>query len=204
MLKKILIPFAILAVYAAPLNGQSIHVGISYQSFRPFIHFQLEFDSNMYHSAYRTAYLKGYMDGVNSNYYYDHRFQEMVENMQIYKAGYRDGMRDRALLIQLRGRAWMRRHRFTRADYYSPYTSVRVWLEGLTIAFLKAPARRLPPGWRHRIPPQVRRYRNRRWHSPRWNRRRYRREDYDDYEDRYEEHYEYEEEFEEYEEEFDD
>lgn len=199
MFKKILIPFVMIAIYAMPLNGQPVHVSVSFQSLRPYIHFQLNFGRNMSHTPYRTAYLKGYMAGVSSRYGYGYRFEEMIENMQIYKAGYRDGMRDRALLIRLRSRGWLRRHCFNYEDYYTPYVSVRIWLENVSIAFSNAPVRRLPPGWSRRAYPHGRRYRPRIRHPRRWNRRWPRYEDYEDYyEDRFEEYYE------EYEEEFDD
>lgn len=147
------------------------------------------------------------MDGVNKHYYYDHRFEEMVENRRIYKAGYSDGMRDRALLVRLRGRRWLRNHCFTYEDYYDPYASVRIWLENMTLAFAKAPARRLPPGWRHKIHPRAKKYRK--WMRKRQRRyskrmrkrhrrnRRWHRREYDDdyYEERSEEYEEREEEF---------
>lgn len=203
MLKKILYPFLILILNAVPLNGQAVHVNISYQSFRPFVHFQLNFGNDRYHNRYRSTYLKGYMDGVNKQYYYSHRFEEMVENRRIYKKGYRDGMKDRAMLAQLRGRRWLRHHRFKNEDYYEPYASVRIWLKNMTLAFVKAPERRLPPGWRRKIDPRARRYRSRFWHRHHRNRRRHRRKYDDDYEERYEEYYEeLEERYEEYNEEY--
>lgn len=197
MLRKILFPFAILVLYALPLNAQAVQVSLSYQSIRPFVHFQLDFGRRVRHSPYRSAYLKGYMDGVNRQYYYDHRFHEMVENVRIYKSGYRDGIRDRGLVVRLRGRRWLQNNCFDYEDYYSPNASVRIWLKGMTLAFLTAPARRLPPGWRHKISHRAKKYRhqmrkryrrNNKWSKKRHHRnKRWRgRQDFDDYGDRYE------------------
>lgn len=159
MLKKLQILLPLLIVFSIPLQAQHINFELTYQSFRPFVHFQLDFDNRSYHHDYESAYFKGYMDGVNDSYYYRHRFDDLVRDVQIYETGYRDGFRDRELLIRLRGRNWYHRHRFAYNDYYSPSYSVRIWLDGLSIAFLQAPAHRLPYRWKHRAHPHVKKYR---------------------------------------------
>jgi len=159
MLKKLLISAILFMAYAMPLQAQHFSFELSYQSFRPFIHFHLDYESQSYHHDYESAYLKGYMDGVIDEYYYHHRFNELVYDSRIYEAGYRDGLRDRELLIRLRGHGWYHRHRFTYNDYYEPAYSVRIWLDGLSLAFLQAPTYRLPKRWKHRAHPHVITYR---------------------------------------------
>lgn len=177
MIKKLQILLPLLIACNVPLAAQYTHVELSYQSFRPFVHFQLNFDSHGYshhHDSYESAYLKGYMDGVNSSYHYRHRYDELVWDINAYEAGYRDGFRDHQLLISLRGHHWYKRHRFTYDDYYAPSYSVRIWLDGLSLAFLQAPAHRLPRRWKHRAHPHVKHYRK-------WMARRHHHKDYDDY-----------------------
>lgn len=159
MLKKLLISLLLLMAYAIPMQAQNFSFELSYQSFRPFIHFHLDYESQNYRHDYESAYLKGYMDGVIDEYYYHHRYNELVYDSRIYEAGYRDGFRDRELLISLRGYNWYQRHRFTYNDYYNPGYSVRIWLDGLSLAFLQAPAYRLPKRWKHRAHPHVVHYR---------------------------------------------
>lgn len=163
MFKKLQLLLILLFVSSVPLAAQYTHAEISYQSFRPFVHFQLDFGNtytSYHHNTYESAYLKGYMDGVNESYYYNHRFADLVRDQRIYEEGYRDGLRDQRLLIQLRGRSWYQRHRFGYDDYYSPSYSVRIWLDGLSLAFLQAPAYRLPHNWKRRAHHSVITYRN--------------------------------------------
>lgn len=184
MIKKLLLLFILSMIYVMPAKGQDVHVELDYHSFRPFIHFQLDFGSRpdrIYRSGYRSAYLKGYMDGVNDQRYYRHRFTDLVHDFRMYEAGYRDGFRDRALLIRLRGRNWYHRHRFVYDDYYAPAYSVRIWLSGLSLAFLQAPERRLPRRWRRRAHPRFKKYR--RWYKKRRHYGDYDDDDYEDYED---------------------
>ena len=161
MIKKLQLLLLLLFVISVPLAAQYTHVELSYQSFRPFIHFQLNFESNGYdyHQSYDNAYLKGYMDGVNHTRYYHLRFYDLVSNINAYKAGYRDGFQDRKLVIRLRGYAWYRSHRFGYDDYYAPSYAVRIWLDGLSLAFLQAPVHRLPKRWKYRAHPHVIHYR---------------------------------------------
>ena len=180
MPKKILILLSLLFVCIAPGEAQNVHISLDYQSFRPFIHFQLNFGNDPYRSfedGYRSAYVKGYMDGVNDARYYRHRFAAMVHDFRMYETGYRDGFRDRELLIRLRGRNWYRHHRFGYDDYYAPTYSVRIWLSNLSMAFIQAPSRRLPRHWKRRAHPRFKKYR--RWYK----RSRYRDDDYDEYDD---------------------
>lgn len=159
MFKKLQILILLLFVLSLQVAAQYTNVEFSYRSFRPFVHFQLNFDSYSYHDTYESAYLKGYMDGVNDSYYYHHRFVDLVRDRQIYEAGYRDGLRDQRLMIRLRGHAWYHKYRFRYDDYYSPSYSVRIWLDGLSLAFLHAPAHRLPKRWKHRAHPHFIEYR---------------------------------------------
>src|SRR5690625_2977219 len=147
--------------FSVPVAAQSTHIALSYQSFKPFVHFQINLGSapGHYQDSYQAAYLKGYMDGVNDAYYHDYRFYELVRDIDIYETGYRDGYRDCGLLIRLRGNSWYHRHKFAYDDYHSPYYSVQIWLNGLTFAFLQAPAHRLPHRWKHHVHPTVRSYR---------------------------------------------
>ena len=162
MFKKLPILLAFIFLFNIPLSAQNAHFELSYQSFQPFIHFQIDINNyNRSYSAYESAYMTGYMDGVNDSYYTGNRIREIAA----YRAGYRDGLRDGQLLIRLRGRRWYKRNRFTYDDYYAPTYAVQIWLEGLSLAFLQAPARRLPPRWHHRAHPHLRKYRK--WMSRR-------------------------------------
>lgn len=163
MFKKIVTTVILLGFFSVPMAAQSSYINVSYQSFKPFINFQLSLGTqhSYYQRSHQSAYLKGYMDGVNDAYYHDYRFYDMVYDIDMYEAGYRDGYRDRSLLIRLRGRNYMRNHYFSYNDYHSPYYSVQIWLDGLTFAFLQAPRHRLPDRWTHRVHPKVRKYRNR-------------------------------------------
>lgn len=199
MLRKVFIALILFLLFNPTSSAQSLQISLSYHSFEPFIHFQLRFDNHRYPHSYRMAYLKGYMDGVNDHYRYAHRYRAMVRAERAYELGYHDGFRDRGLLMQICGRNWLRRHHFSYRDYYSPSYSVRIWLDNMTLAFLKAPARRLPPGWQRKVHPRVRRYRG--WMKWRHNRRGY--DDFDDYYEEYDND-DYEEYYEEYEEDEDD
>lgn len=155
MFKKIPILLGFILLLNTPLAAQHTHFELSYRSFRPFIHFQIDIGSyNPGYNTYESAYMTGYMDGVNDSYY-------PSRNRQIaaYRAGYQDGLRDGQLLIRLRGRRWYQRNCFTYEDYYAPTYAVQIWLEGLSLAFLQAPAHRLPPRWHHRAHPHLRKYR---------------------------------------------
>lgn len=175
MMKRLSITLMMIAFLSAPLAAQSTYVEFSYQSFRPFIHFQLNLGNSYsyYQNPYDTAYLKGYMDGVNDAYYNDYRFYELVRDIDVYEAGYRDGYRDRDLMIRLRGVNWYYRNRFVYDDYHSPYYSVQIWLGGLSLAFLQVPERRLPRHWKRHAHRQFIEYR--RWHK---HRNRYNNRDY--------------------------
>lgn len=160
MLKKLPISLLLLMVFNLPLAAQHSHVEFTYQSLRPFIHFQLDFQSHDYHyDAYEQTYLKGYMDGVNDEHHYGYNFADMLLNFDAYRAGYRDGFRDRQLLIRLRGHRWYKRHRFAYDDYHAPVFAVRIWLDGLSLAFLQAPTHRLPKRWQYKAHPRVKQYR---------------------------------------------
>lgn len=167
MIKRLCATILLIGVLSAPITAQSAYIEFSYQSFRPFIHFQLELSnsSGFYRDPYDTAYLKGYMDGVNDAYYNDYRFYDMVWNIDLYEAGYRDGYRDRDLMIWLRGYDWYYRHRFAYDDYHSPYYSVQIWLGGLSLAFLQVPEQRLPRHWERHSHPLFIKYRH--WHKHR-------------------------------------
>ncbi|MCG2587823.1 hypothetical protein [Rhodohalobacter sulfatireducens] len=176
MMKRLSVTLMILAFFSAPLSAQSTYVEFSYQSFRPFIHFQLNLSNSYsyYEDPYHSAYLKGYMDGVNDAYYNEYRFYDLVRDIDIYEAGYRDGYRDRDLMIRLRGIDWYYLNRFVYDDYHSPYYSVQIWLGGLSLAFLQVPERRLPRYWKRHAHPVFVKYRN--WHKyrHRYNDREYR------------------------------
>lgn len=161
MIRKVFITILIIGFFSVPAASQSTYIELSYQSFKPFVNFQLNLGNSQshYRNSYQAAYLKGYMDGVNDAYYNDYRFYELVRDIDIYEAGYRDGYRDRELLIRLRGHNWYHRHRFVYDDYHSPYYSVQIWLDGLTFSFLQAPRHRLPDRWTRRAHPKVRKYR---------------------------------------------
>lgn len=167
MMKRLSVTLIMLAFLSAPLAAQSTYVEFSYQSFRPFIHFQLNLSNSYsyYQDPYHSAYLKGYMDGVNDAYYNDYRFYDLVRDIDIYEAGYRDGYRDRDLIIRLRGIDWYYRNRFVYDDYHSPYYSVQIWLGGLSLAFLQVPERRLPHHWKRHAHPKFVKYRK--WHKHR-------------------------------------
>lgn len=176
MIKRLSVTLLMIGFLSVPLAAQSAYIEFSYQSFRPFIHFQLELSnsSRYYQDPYDTAYLKGYMDGVNDAYYNDYLFYDFVHDIDIYEAGYRDGYRDRDLMIRLRGYDWYYRHRFAYDDYHSPYYSVQIWLGGLSLAFLQVPERRLPRHWKRHAHPRFVKYRKWHKHRHRYNDRDYR------------------------------
>ena len=166
MTKKILLPLLLFGFISLQADAQSFNASFSYQSFRPFVSFQLEIGNNPgygygygYQDPYESAYIKGYMDGVNDAYYNDYRFYELVRNINAYEAGYRDGVQDRLVYLRLRGRSRLTRHPFAYADYYSPYYSVQIWLNQLSFTFIEAPAYRLPRHWARRAHPRLKRYR---------------------------------------------
>ncbi|GAA5522339.1 hypothetical protein LQ318_11370 [Aliifodinibius salicampi] len=163
MFKKIVTTVLLIGFFSVPVAAQSTYIEVSYQSFKPFINFQLNLSTqhSYYQRSHQSAYLKGYMDGVNDAYYLDYRFYDMVYDIDMYEAGYRDGYRDRTLLIRLRGHRYMRNHHFSYNDYHSPYYSVQIWLDGLTFAFIQAPRHRLPDRWTYHVHPRVKKYRNR-------------------------------------------
>lgn len=164
MLKRLPILLGLVIICNVPLAAQNTHIELTYQSFRPFIHFQLEVNNyRRNYNPYESAYLNGYMDGVNDEYY----FSNLTRDIRAYKTGYRDGFRDRSLLIRLRGRRWYMRHRFAYDDYYAPTYAVRIWLNNLSLAFLRAPDRRLPRGWRRRAHPHLKHYRK--WMRKEWH-----------------------------------
>lgn len=175
MFKKILTFLLLLIVVNIPLAAQHTHVELTYQSFRPFIHFQLNFTNHdaYDYDSYESTYLNGYMDGVNNEYYFGPHFIA-PQHVNVYRSGYRDGLRDRILLIRLRGHGWYKRHRFAHDDYYAPELAVRIWLEGISLAFLQAPAHQLPSRWQHRVHPRVKEYRK-------WMARHSHHKDYDHY-----------------------
>lgn len=176
MIKRLSVTLMMLAFLSAPLAAQSAYVEFSYQSFRPFIHFQLNLSNsyNYYQDPYEAAYLKGYMDGVNDAYYNDYLFYDLVHDIDSYEAGYSDGYRDRDLMIRLRGIDWYYRNRFMYDDYHSPYYSVQIWLGGLSLAFLQVPERRLPHHWKRHAHPKFVKYRKWHKHRHRYNDRDYR------------------------------
>lgn len=161
MLKKITLILVFQFLIGLQLVAQHTSVELSYLSLRPFIHFQLDFGSHGYdaYDSYESSYVNGYMDGVNKSrhYLYDRFHPYWYE--EAYEAGYRDGFRDHKLYVRLRGYSSYSRHRFNRHDYHSPYYSVRVWLDGLSVAFLKAPAYKLPNRWEYHAHPDVKKHR---------------------------------------------
>lgn len=168
MLRKILLPLLLFGFISVTADAQSFHASFSYQSFRPFVNFQLEIGNDRgyhdnyaygYQNPYESAYIKGYMDGVNDAYYLDYRFYDMVRSINAYEAGYRDGVQDRLLYLRLKGYNRLRHQYFTYADYYSPYYSVQIWLNRLSFTFIEAPAYRLPRHWARRAHPRMKRYR---------------------------------------------
>lgn len=169
-MKKILLSLVLYGFISVTADAQSFHASFSYQSFRPFINFQLEIGSSPgygytsgygygYQNPYESAYIKGYMDGVNDAYFLSYRFYEMVRNIRAYEAGYRDGVRDRLMYLRLRGFQRLHHQYFTYADYYSPYYSVQIWLNQLSFTFIEAPSYRLPRHWARRAHPRLKRYR---------------------------------------------
>lgn len=176
MIKRVCASIIMIGILSVSLYAQSAYVEFSYQTFRPFIHFQLNLSNSYkyYQNPYDTAYLKGYMDGVNDAYYNDYRFYDLVHDIDIYEAGYRDGYRDRDLMIQLRGINWYYQNRFAYNDYHSPYYSVQIWLGGLSMAFLQVPEQRLPRYWKRHAHPRFVKYRNWHKHRYRYNNREYR------------------------------
>src|SRR5699024_11396148 len=113
MPKKILILLSLLFVYIVPGEAQNARISLDYQSFRPFIHFQLNFGNDPYRPfqyGYRSAYMKGYMDGVNDARYYRHRFAAMVHDFSMYEMVFRDVFHVRVLLMLLQGSNYIIRH----------------------------------------------------------------------------------------------
>ncbi len=161
MLKKITLIIVFQFLIGLQLVAQHASVELSYLSLRPFIHFQLDFDTHGYdaYNSYESSYVNGYMDGVNKSRHYLYDSYHPYWYEEAYEAGYRDGFRDHKLYVSLRGYSSYKRHRFNRRDYHSPYYSVRVWLDGLSVAFLKAPAYKLPHRWEYHAHPKVKKYR---------------------------------------------
>ncbi len=175
MLKKLPIIFGFLLLFNMPSQAQHAHIELSYQSFQPFIHFQINIDNyNRHYDSYKSTYLTGYMDGVNDKYFAGILFVDRPIDIKAYRAGFRDGYRDRRLLIRLRGHRWYNRHRFAYDDYYAPRYAVQIWLERLSLAFLQAPAHQLPSQWRHRAHPRIKKYRK-------WMAKRSHHQGHDDY-----------------------
>jgi len=172
MLKKLVIIFGLLLVFNIPLQAQQAHIELNYQSFRPFIHFQININNyDRHYDSYKSTYLTGYMDGVNDAYFDGILYVDRPINIKAYRAGFRDGYRDRRSLIRLRGHRWYRQHRFAYDDYYAPRYAVQIWLERLSLAFLQAPAHRLPSRWKHRAHPRIKKYRK--WMTKRSQHKRY-------------------------------
>lgn len=160
MLRKLLLLLGFVIFLNIPLAAQPVNIEVNYQSFRPFIHFQLDISTHGHRvDSYESIYLQGYMDGVNDRYLYGPSRVDIIRNIRAYRAGYRDGFRDRSLLIRLRGQRWYQRHRFSYNDYYAPTYAVQIWLSGLSLSFLKAPERRLPHHWHRRAHVHVKKYR---------------------------------------------
>lgn len=163
MLKKITLIIVFQFIIGLQLVAQPVSDELSYVSFRPFIHFQLDFDSYEYdkYDSYESSYVNGYMDGVNKSRHYLYNSHHPYWYEEAYEAGYRDGFRDHKMYVKFRGYSSYKRHRFSKHDYHSPYYSVKVWLDGLSVAFLKAPAHKLPHRWEYHAHPKVKKYR---WH----------------------------------------
>jgi hypothetical protein len=160
LFKKLLLILGFIIAVNVPLNAQHTQFELSYQSFRPFIHFQININSHRSHyNAYEEAYLQGYMDGVNDALFLGGRFADRRINVRAYRSGFKDGFRDRALMIRLRGHGWYQRYRVSQNAYYVPSLAVQIWLDGLSLAFLQAPSYRLPPRWQHRAHPKFKQYR---------------------------------------------
>lgn len=170
MMKKILLPLLLFSFISMTAGAQSYSASFSYESFRPFVNFQLEIGDDRdyrydddygygYQNPYKSAYIKGYMDGVNDAYYLDYRFYDLVRNINAYEAGYRDGVQDRLMYLRLKGYHRLSRRPFAYTDYYSPYYSVQIWLNQLSFTFINAPAYRLPRHWARRAHPRLKRYR---------------------------------------------
>ena len=166
LFKKLLLILGFIIAVNVPATAQHTQFELSYQSFRPFIHFQININSHRPHyNAYELAYLQGYMDGVNDALFLGGRFADRRFNVRAYRSGFKDGFRDRALMIRLRGHGWYQRYRLSQDAYYTPGLAVQIWLDGLSLAFLKAPAHRLPPRWQKRAHPRLKKYRK--WMSSR-------------------------------------
>lgn len=161
MLKKITLIILFQFIIGLQLVAQPVSIELSYVSFRPFIHFQLDLNSYGYdaYDPYESSYVNGYMDGVNKYRHYLYNSQHPYWYETAYEAGYRDGFRDHKMYVKLRGYSSYKRHRFSKHDYHSPYYSVKVWLDGLSVAFLKAPAHKLPHRWEYHAHPKVKKYR---------------------------------------------
>ena len=173
MIKKLLLAAAIIAFIFSSASAQFLHAELGYQSFRPFINFRIELGNSYQYQrdTYKTAYIKGYMDGVNRRYYDAYRFYELVQNIEAYELGYRDGTADRRLLQRLRGTQRAQYFPFGYDDYYSPYFSVQLWLNQLSFTFIQAPAHRLPTRWSYHIDSRLKRYRYRVHHHQRYKQR---------------------------------
>ena len=173
MIKKILLSAAIIPFIFSSASTQFLHAELGYQSFRPFINFRIELGNSYQYQrdTYKTAYIKGYMDGVNRRYYDAYRFYELVQNIEAYELGYRDGTADRRLLQRLRGTQRAQYFPFGYDDYYSPYFSVQLWLNQLSFTFIQAPAHRLPTRWSYHIDSRLKRYRYRVHHHQRYKQR---------------------------------
>ena len=156
-IKFIFILLIIQWIFSEPANAQKHHVEISYTSFRPYIHFQIDFESHGYHAydAYEASYLRGYMDGVNKSHHYSYKWDPRYWHYDAYDVGYQHGYADHKLMVRLAGYNTYKKHRFRSSHYHSPYYSVRVWLDELSLAYLYAPAHRLPYGWNRHVSPVV-------------------------------------------------
>jgi len=156
-IKFIFVLLVIQWIFSVPANAQKHHVELSYTSFRPYIHFQIDFESHGYHAydAYDASYLRGYMDGVNKSHHYSYKWDPRYWHYDAYEAGYNHGYKDHKLMVRLAGYNTYSRHRFRTSHYKTPYYSVRVWLDELSLAYLYAPAHRLPHGWTRHISPVV-------------------------------------------------
>ncbi|MDZ7681421.1 MAG: hypothetical protein U5J63_06805 [Fodinibius sp.] len=167
LFKKSVLIFGFIIFITVPLAAQNTHIDISSPSIRPFTRFPDKCSiwlQRTAFSSYESTYLRGYMDGVNDAPYLGGQYIDRHFNHRAYRAGFKDGFRDRALMIRLRGHRWYQRYRFSRDAYYTPSIAVQIWLDGLSLAFLQAPAYKLPPQWRHRAHPKFKKYRK--WFRP--------------------------------------